>query len=422
MKIRSLHIPLRIWTWLLVTLTVTSCGGTLPARISTPASQTATITYAFPDDPASTDEATKLIEAYQAANPTIQIKPQPLPASEYAQQLLTQVHNNALDLFVSTDTQIPALLNNKALLNLQPLLPKTSKVLPTDFQAPALIPWQRSGALYGFPTDVVPLVLFYNQDLFDANQIPYPASNWTWEAWKAAATKLTVSAGGHVTRYGTALSEWSAMIWGNGGELLNADNTRTLIDSAEAAAGVQFAADMVNVQKVAPLPQAAGGPDPVELFKQQKVAMLPASSSVASSFLQAKLPFRWAIAPFPAGVRSAARLSVSGLAISANSKQPSSALDFATWAVGPDGQAIRAAIQPFAAPALRASGQRPTQVAGAEAIAQALQTGRTLPQVEQWPKIASIVNESLVPVWQGKQTAADAYHQVVPKIDALLGG
>src|SRR5947199_368203 len=74
-----------------------------------------------------------------------------------------------------------------------------------------------------------------------------PAPGWTWSDWLADAKKLTVATGGQVSRYGTALAPWGAMVWGNGGELISADGKRSLLDSPEAAAGVQFAADMVTV-------------------------------------------------------------------------------------------------------------------------------------------------------------------------------
>ena len=98
---------------------------------------------------------------------------------------------------------------------------------------------------------------------------------------------------------------------------------------------------MVNLHRVALAPKDAGGPDPVELFQGQKVAMLPGVSSLASRLLAAKLPFKWAIAPLPAGKVAVSPISVSGLAISARSPNAQAALDFAAWIVGPAGSALK---------------------------------------------------------------------------------
>jgi multiple sugar transport system substrate-binding protein len=408
----------RICAAALVVLSAAGCAAT--AGMPPAARQSLTLTYAFPDDATSSAAATALINAYTTGHPEIQITPQPLPATDYLQQLLTRIDSGPPDMFVSTDTQVPTLIKRAALLDVGPLLVNGAKLGPNDFQPTALAAWQRGAALYGLPSDMTPTVMFYNRDLFAAASAPNPARGWTWNDWLADAKKLTVVTGGQVSRYGTALAPWGAMVWGNGGELISADGKRSLLDSPAAAAGVQFAADMVTIHHVAPPPQVAGGPDAVQLFKEQKVAMLPAASGLAASLLQAKLPFQWAIAPLPVGAVAANPLSVSGLVVSAHSQHAQAALDFAAWAVGPNGNAIKAGIQPFAAPALRSATAPPAQVPGVEAIGQSIQFGRTLPLVPQWPKIATIVNESLVPVWQGKTTAAAAYQQIAPKINALL--
>src|SRR5262249_47490583 len=158
--------------------------------------------------------------------------------------------------------------------------------------------------------------------------------------------------------------------------------------------------DMVNVHRVAPAPKDAGGPDPVELFQGQKVAMLPGMSSLASRLLAAKLPFKWAIAPLPTGKVAANPISVSGLAISARSPNAPAALDFAAWVVGPAGSALKLNNTPFIAPALRSAAAQERQITGEEAILQALQNGRTLPQIEAWPKVKAMVDAALKPAWQ----------------------
>lgn len=381
------------------------------------AAQPGSITYAFPDDPASTRAADALIKAYATANPDLRVNSLPLAAASYQQALLAQLEAGAVDLFVAADGQAPALINRKAALDLSGLLPS---VQPSDFQPAALGVWQRGDALYGLPTDITPQVMFYNQDLFDAAGVAVPASGWTWDDWLSKAKQLTVRSGDQVIRHGTALSQWSPLVWGNGGELLSADGMQTLLDQPAATEGVQFAADMINVHKVAPLPKDAGGPDPVQLFQAQQVAMMPGSSGLAASLLAAKLPFKWGIAPLPVGKTPATPLSITGLLISARSKNQAGALDFAGWLAGPQGSALRAPILPYAAPALRAAEPRASAIVGAAAIPQAIANGRTLPQLEVWPQVKALIDAELKPVWQGQTTAAAAYRSIAPKVNGLL--
>jgi multiple sugar transport system substrate-binding protein len=403
---------------LAVTLLV-GCDARPAANTAPAAGQPLKLTFAFPDDASTSAAATAWLKAYAAVRPEIQITPQPLPVQDYPQKLLGSLDTTAPDMFVSLDTQMPTLIKRGALFDISPLA-GDAKLKLGDFQPAGLTAWQRGPALYGLPADLTPMVMFYNRDIFAAAGVAEPAPGWTWNDWLVDAQKLTVTSNGQVSRHGTAVGSWSAMVWGNGGELVSADGKQSLLGTPEAAAGVQFAADMVNVHHVAPPPQIAGGPEPVQLFKEQKVAMLPASSSFASGLMQANLPFKWAIAAFPTGAVAATPVSVTGLALSAKGQNQRAALEFAAWAVGPEGQAAMASTRPFAAPALRAAPARPASVPGAEAIFQSAAFGRTLPQVEQWPAIADVVNEALVPVWQGQATAARAYARVGPKINDML--
>jgi len=210
------------------------------------------------------------------------------------------------------------------------------------------------------------------------------------------------------------------MVWSNGGELLSTDGKQTLLDEPAAAEGVQFAADMVNVHKVAPPPKDAGGPDPMTLFQSQQAAMMPGASSLASVLLAAKLPFKWAIAPLPAAKTPVSPVSISGLFVSSQSKNQPAALGFAAWIAGPQGSALKAPIMPFAAPALQSAAPRSGQVTGEAAILQALEHARTQPQLEVWPEVKALIDTALQPVWHGQATAAAAYRSVAPKVNALL--
>ena len=393
--------------------------GPAPATAAA-SSQPAALTFAFPDDEANARAAAVLIRGYTAAHPSVRITLMALPAKDYPKQLLDRLGTSAPDVFVGADAQAPALIKRNAVLDLHSLLAGGSGLKPGDFHPTALAAWRRGDALYGLPTDATPQVSFYHQDLFEAAGVAVPAPGWTWDDWASAAKKLTVRSGGTISRYGTTLTQWAAMVWSNGGELLSADGKQTLLDQPAAAEGVQFAADMINVHKVAPPPKDAGGPDPMVLFQSQQTAMMPGASSLAGALLAAKLPFKWAIAPLPAAKTPVSPVSISGLFVSSQSQNQAAALDFAAWIAGPQGTALKAPIMPFAAPALQSAAPRSGQVSGEEAILQALQHGRTLPQVEVWPEVKALVDAALKPVWQGQVSAAAAYRSVAPKVNELL--
>src|SRR5262245_51258980 len=267
----SVKSILRLCALILALFIITSCGAaSAPATLAGPtaaapvnpasstsveaapataaaSSEPAALAFAFPDDAANTRAAAELIRGYTAANPSVQITPMPLPAKDYPKQLLNSLGTGAPDLFVGADAQAPALIKRNAVLDLHSLLAGSSSLKTGDFQPTALAVWQRGDALYGLPTDVTPQVLFYNQDLFDSAGVAPPTPGRTCDDWVSAAKKLTLRSNGTISRYGTTLTQWAAMVWSNGGELLSADGKQTLLDEPAAAEGVQFAADMVNV-------------------------------------------------------------------------------------------------------------------------------------------------------------------------------
>ena len=51
---------------------------------------------------------------------------------------------------------------------------------------------QVDGRQYAFPCNVYGTVLFYNKALFSKYGVPCPPRDWTWDAFVAAGSKLTV--------------------------------------------------------------------------------------------------------------------------------------------------------------------------------------------------------------------------------------
>src|SRR6266545_3887432 len=98
----------------------------IPTQGGAPASkpQPVTLAFAFPDDAASSAAAMAQIAAYTSDHPQVQVTAKPLPAADYARKLLDSVttNTNDIDLFVSTDSLVPALINRRAALDLQALL------------------------------------------------------------------------------------------------------------------------------------------------------------------------------------------------------------------------------------------------------------------------------------------------------------
>jgi len=112
------------------------------------------------------------------------------------------------------------------------------------------------GRIYGFPTNAATNALWFNKDIFDRYHVSYPEGPWTWDEFLKVAKKLTIKdENGRVQIFGLLMYwDWYLGVIQWGGRLYTPDGTRCIVDSPEAAAGVQFMQDLIYKHHVMPSP------------------------------------------------------------------------------------------------------------------------------------------------------------------------
>ena len=131
------------------------------------------------------------------------------------------------------------------------------------------------GRTWALPIALVPTVFWYGEEQFlNAGVEPPPPEGWTWEEFQVAAGTLTISpdassSGGQWGHYFTPSSPFShssslILIWQNGGGLVAADGSRSLLAEPAAIDAVSLIEKMVHQDGVAPatdpeLTQFGGG-------------------------------------------------------------------------------------------------------------------------------------------------------------------
>ncbi len=131
------------------------------------------------------------------------------------------------------------------------------------------------GRTWALPMALVPTVFWYGEEQFqNAGVEPPPPEGWTWEEFQVAAGALTISpdassSGGQWGHYFTPSSPFShssslILIWQNGGGLVAADGSRSLLAEPAAIDAVGLIEKMVHQDGVAPatdpeLTQFGGG-------------------------------------------------------------------------------------------------------------------------------------------------------------------
>src|SRR4051794_16772625 len=132
----------------------------------------------------------------------------------------------------------------------------------------------------GFPAVIDNLAVVYNKKLLEAFGVAPPKANWTWSDYRAMAKKLTnANKGIYGTGYPISGSEdtvWRLwpMIWQQGGEVLNSDNTKALFAGAQGQKALQLLTDMAVKDKSLYPDQSPDTEKMYGLFDSGKMGMI----------------------------------------------------------------------------------------------------------------------------------------------------
>ncbi|HEY5434410.1 MAG TPA: sugar ABC transporter substrate-binding protein, partial [Candidatus Limnocylindrales bacterium] len=334
------------------------------------------ITYAMWGDTTELANQQKIVDAFTKLNPNITVKVSVADWDSYWPKLQTDLAaGNAPDVFLMDGPLYPDYQTRDQLLDLTPLIARdgfdTSQLVDLavqDFTAP-------DGNLYGLPRDLNTIALFYNKTMFDAAGLPYPDETWDWNKLVEVATKLTLTSGGKTSQWGfyTETSDmenyWSSLVWQAGGDILSADKKTVVINSDQAAAGIQFLQDLIYKDKVMAQPVAGGTGD---MFENGQAAMEANGSWLVPTHEAAGINF--GVAPLPKGAAGqATSVNPSGVVAYKGTKSPDAAWEFIKCYTGPQMQAMVASLK-ASMPANKEvlAGQYATSFDGGKTFADAL--------------------------------------------------
>jgi len=178
------------------------------------------------------------------------------------------------------------------------------------------------GRLFGLPSDMSPIVMLYNQDMFNECGVPYPREDWDLNQFLDVCKALTRDTNGNgepdvyaimnfsgtgPEQFRPAYNRWPAWVWMNGGDIFTPDMSRCVLDTPEAIGGMQFFVDLSLRHHVSPNPGENSGQTGQDLFASKRLAMIPDSRYVYKKFCAGKgrngLPFRL-LSPLGQVVRS----------------------------------------------------------------------------------------------------------------------
>ncbi|NWJ95312.1 MAG: sugar ABC transporter substrate-binding protein [Chloroflexi bacterium] len=439
-------IPTLCW-FLLSSLLLVACGdpttsplansttSSLAPTIGSPASAAnpVTITWSYWGDKDETAINSNIIKEFEKGNPGIKIQVLNDSWGNYFTKLKTEwVGDKAPDvMFLSF---ITSYAKGGLLENLEPYLAKDKAGLNLeDFYTPLLNSFRFNGDLYGLPRDNDTKVIYVNLDLLKEAGVELPKAGWTWQDLLNASRKLTLRDAntGKISRYGFAFEPnqwWKLWVWQNGGEIYNEFKspqppTKLLLNSKEAIDGVQFFADLINKEQVAPPPDQMDSSEKIaKMFVEGKVAMTFGNHALVPTYSKAK-DLHWDVVPLPQGKKSVNVIAGAGYTLNKNSQHKAEAWTFLKFLSSDFGQTL------FSSTGLMVPSRQSIREDNiylksvkynSSVFLDETAKGREYPIFLRSNEVDSLMDTELLPVWQGKATAASVFAQLPAKVEPIL--
>jgi multiple sugar transport system substrate-binding protein len=283
------------------------------------------------------------LDLFTAKNPNTKVELVYIP-SDYSQKVQTMIAGGTAPCIIELSEDIHSYSSKDQIIPLNDYVAKDNIDLKARYGETGGLTtaYSANGNLYAMPDRGGALILYYNNDMFDAAGLSYPTQEWTWKEFLDAAQKLTLRDGDTVTQYGFAAGGWwpwwMSFIYMNDGAVLD-ESGKPVVNSAEAVEAIQFYNDLVYNYKVAPSPEdyanlGTNSPDP--LFAQGKVAMSTTGFWGIGGLKDAT--FKWDISPLFQNKKPATVLFGSGFAVSKDCKNPDEAWKVIEFLTSEEGQ------------------------------------------------------------------------------------
>lgn len=380
------------------------------------------VTFMVFGDPAERVAYQGLVDAFEAAHPAIDVQLTHVPSPrEYRTRLATEfASGDPPDISLMNFRRYASFAANGLLEPLDGYLAESELIAAEDFFPIAREGFLWQGELMCIPQNISSLVVYYNQDLFDAAGVAYPPDDWTWDDFLATAQALTrdVDGDGRAEQFGLgvepSLFRLAPFIWQNGGEIVHTPDRPeqlglTLFPSLEA---LEWFTALQTLHHVVPNRVEEFSLDSESRFVAGQTAMFLNSRRGTPTYREIDA-FTWDVAPLPRGKERAGVLHSDGYCMAAATPHKEAAWAFIEFANSPTGQSIIAASG-RTVPSLMAVADSdafldPTQPPRRSRVwLDTAATLRLVPVLSTWEEIESVASEEIERAFYGDITPREA--------------
>ena len=259
----------------------------------------------------------ELLSDFEKENPDIKIEFLHIPQNYFQKLHLMFASNLAPDVIFINNLNIP--VYEKYLLDLNDIVKNKE-----DYYPQVLDTMTYEDRLLAIPRDVSTLVVFYNKDLFDKNNLSYPNENWNMTEFLYTAKKLTNNG-----IYGISFEENSLFylpyMRAFGGGILSPTGEQ-IMNSENSQKGIQYYSDLRNKYNIAPKKYQSASETMAQMFINGRLAMHLSGRWLVPKYRE-DIKFDWDIVNFPnINEKSSVTLDSSGYAITKSSKHKEDAV------------------------------------------------------------------------------------------------
>ena len=370
-----------------------------------------------------------VVNPWNKAHPDIQVKDSAIPGSDIQTKLMAQVAaGTAPDLTAIDNYWYLGFAARGAFVRLDDLISRDKYDLSV-FLDVALTEGLYKQKRFGIPYIGSTRIIYFNIDLFKAAGVTTPdklwdQGQWTWDKLVEIGQQLTKKeSSGKITQFGilpdTSINVNSPWIWGAGGEILDKDRTKCLLNQPAAVEGLQFQQDMIFKYRISPNNEEM---QDIDLFATGKVGLVP--SWRGPSIIYRTYNFKWDIVPMPVGKAGKTTLyKGNSMCIPKSSKLVDQAWEFSKWVCGPE--AGRVYVLNGGATARKDNIKDLTESKPPDHgqwYMSPLQEGwaKLLPFVPQWTELQVEVDKAFEQIFFEKGDVKQAMDAVAPKVDQIL--
>ncbi|MBO5434236.1 sugar ABC transporter substrate-binding protein [bacterium] len=262
-----------------------------------------------------------ILNDFEKENPNIKVDFMHIPQNYFQKIHLLFASNTAPDVIFLNNHYLPIYANAGLLEDLS-----DSELITKKFYNKSIEALSYNNKIYAIPRDISNLVVYYNKNLFDKNNLNYPNKETTFSDFLELALKLTNKEKGI---YGVSFEEdplfYLPYLMSEGGGILADDLKTNILTTPESIQGITFYSNLRNKYNVAPKRNENASATMAQMFLQGKIAMHISGRWLVPKYRESA-HFDWDITQFPKGTKgSIVPLDASGWAISSKSTKKNEA-------------------------------------------------------------------------------------------------